>query len=93
MRVLDDFKDFHEAKLTLQGKINSNISHDIELNLVDKYQYSEGSIRWDLDNDEFMYSEDAYLINSFEDCEVYKVNSCTGEEYIIVFDKSNKVEV
>lgn len=92
MKALNEFKCFNEAKLTLQEKINTAIYFDIELNLEDKYCYDGISIEWELRGSEFMYSEEAYLLGTFEDCEMYKVNSCTGSKCIVVFDKANKVE-
>lgn len=93
MNALNDFKVFAAAKELLEASLTIGISYDVEVNTEDKYQFDNGDLRWEMEDGDFCYGEEARLIQEFEDCEMYLVYSCTGDKYISVFDKSNKVEV
>lgn len=90
--VLNNFKDYVTAKSVLEEAIKCSILLDIDINLEDKYSFDGSNLMWNFDEDCYMYSEESRLIKEFNDCEMYKVYSCTGDKYILVFDKSNKLE-
>lgn len=91
MNALNDFKVFVAAKEILEEYIGMGIDYDVSLNLKDKYSFSDYEIRWQME-DQFVYGDSADLVKEFNDCEMYLVHSCTGDKYIAVFDKSNKVD-
>lgn len=95
MNALNAFKVFAAAKELLEASLTIRISYDVEVNTEDKYQFDNGDLRWglELEDDEFVYSEEASLMQEFDDCEIYLVRSCTGNKFLFVLDKSNKVEV
>lgn len=93
MNALNDFRVFAAAKELLEASLSVGIYYDVEVNTEDKYSFSGDDLHWELEDDEFVYSEEASLAQEFNDCEVYLIRSCTGKKFLFVFDKSNKVEV
>lgn len=97
MNALNKFKAFAAAKELLETSLTIEINYDVEVNTEDKYQFDNGDLRWELDETygdcEFINSDEASLMQEFDDCEMYLVRSCIGDKFLFVFDKSNKVEV
>lgn len=91
MKALQTFVEFENIKDKISNDLQMMLHYDLEVS-EDVYTFNGYDISWDKEDDEedFQYSEDAWLYAHFDDCEVYLVHSCTGDKYLKVFDIKNK---
>ena len=88
MKMIDKIQTYLQAKDKLTEYLDFYPLYAFEF-LTDKWFYSDGSLSWPKES---LYSVDAFLVQEFEDCSIFKVNSRTGDVFYLVLLNSEKDE-